>query len=70
MGWSQMRLSSAFFYHGNLVFKGLLTDGGEAVSAMVACQRKVDHWGQRNDPFAGTTGDPVLKPRDPFAIKP
>jgi hypothetical protein len=37
---------------------------------MVDCQRKVDHWGQRSDPFAGITGDPVLKPHDPFAIKP
>jgi hypothetical protein len=59
-----------FFYHGNLVFKGLLTDGGAAVSAMVDCQRTVDNWGQRNDPFAGTTSDLVLKARDPFAIKP
>src|SRR5262249_30655289 len=58
-----------FFYHGNLVFKGLLTDGGAAVNAMVDCQRKADHWGQGNDPFAGTTGDKVLKAGDPFAIK-
>jgi len=58
------------FYHGNLVFKGLLTDSGAAVSAMVDCQRQVDHWGRQNDPFAGTTGDTVLKARDPFAIKP